>query len=87
MILDAVRDGDRVWGLIRGSAVVQEGASRSLGTPTKYCEALAMQLALDAARVEASSVSYVETHGTGTPVGDPLEVAAVAEVYSKVSFF
>lgn len=79
---DAVRDGDRVWGLIRGSAVVQEGASRSLGTPTKYCESLAMSLALKDARVEARDVSYVETHGTGTPVGDPLEYAAVAAVYS-----
>jgi thioester reductase-like protein len=80
---DAVRDGDRVHALIRGSAVVQEGASRSLGTPTKYCEALAMRMALEDAGVEPKDVSYVETHGTGTPVGDPLEVAAVAEVYAK----
>lgn len=62
---------------------MQEGASRSLGTPTKYCEALAMKLALEEAKVEAKDVSFVETHGTGTPVGDPLEVAAVAQVYSE----
>jgi acyl transferase domain-containing protein/NADPH:quinone reductase-like Zn-dependent oxidoreductase/SAM-dependent methyltransferase/acyl carrier protein len=80
---DAVRDGDKVHALIRGSAVVQEGASRSLGTPTKYCEALAMRKALENARTEPKDVSYVEMHGTGTPVGDPLEVAAVAEVYAK----
>jgi thioester reductase-like protein len=80
---DAVRDGDKVQALIRGSAVVQEGASRSLGTPTKYCEALAMRKALEDAGVEPKDVSYVEMHGTGTPVGDPLEVAAVAEVYAK----
>jgi thioester reductase-like protein len=80
---DAVRDGDKVHALIRGSAVVQEGASRSLGTPTKYCEALAMRKALEDAGVEPKDVDYVEMHGTGTPVGDPLEVAAVAEVYAK----
>jgi acyl transferase domain-containing protein len=80
---DAVRDGDRVHALIRGSAVVQEGASRSLGTPTKYCEALVMRKALENARIEPKDVSYVEMHGTGTPVGDPLEVAAVAQVYAK----
>jgi acyl transferase domain-containing protein/NADPH:quinone reductase-like Zn-dependent oxidoreductase/acyl carrier protein len=78
---DAVRDGDRVYALVRGSAVVQEGASKSLGTPTKFCEALAMTNALKDAGVRPSDVSFVETHGTGTQVGDPLEVSAVAEAY------
>jgi acyl transferase domain-containing protein len=79
---DAVRDGDRVHAIIRGSAVVQEGASKSLGTPTKYCESMAMKNALEKARVDPKDVSFVETHGTGTQVGDPLEVAAMAEAYS-----
>jgi acyl transferase domain-containing protein len=79
---DAVRDGDRVHAIIRGSAVVQEGASKSLGTPTKYCESLAMKNALEKARANPKDVSFVETHGTGTQVGDPLEVAAMAEAYS-----
>lgn len=67
---DAVRDGDKIHALIRGSAVVQEGPSRSMGTPTKRCESLAMTLALDNARIHPKEVSYVETHGTGTPVGN-----------------
>lgn len=78
--LDAVADGDRIWGLIRGSAVVQEGVSKSLGTPTVHCESLAMALALEDAGVEGHQVSFVEMHGTGTPVGDPLEVMAVEKV-------
>lgn len=43
---EAVKDGDKIWGLIKGSAVTQEGISRSLGTPTVQCESLAMELAL-----------------------------------------
>lgn len=43
---DAIKDGDKIWGLIRGSAVTQEGVSKSLGTPTVECESLAMELAL-----------------------------------------
>lgn len=70
-------------GVIRGSSVAQEGISRSLGTPTVHCEALAMQLALKDACVDPSMVSYVETHGTGTSVGDPMEIAAISKAYSK----
>lgn len=79
---DAVADGDRIWGLIRGSAIVQEGTSKSMGTPTVDVEARAMQLALERSGVNPDEVEFVETHGTGTPVGDPIEVAAIARAYS-----
>src|SRR3989442_526533 len=59
---DALRDRDNIWAVIRGSAVSQEGLSRSLGTPTVHCEALAMQLALADAHVRPEQVSFVETH-------------------------
>ncbi|XP_035712782.1 phenolphthiocerol synthesis polyketide synthase type I Pks15/1 [Folsomia candida] len=78
---DAISAGDRIWGLIRGSAIVQEGSSRSMGRPTVAVEAKAMQLALDRAGVDPNDIKFVETHGTGTPVGDPIEVAAIAQVY------
>lgn len=80
---NAIKDGDHIWGVIRGSSVAQEGISRSLGTPTVHCEALAMQLALKDASVDPSQVTYVETHGTGTSVGDPMEIAAISKAYSK----
>ncbi|ODM98514.1 Lovastatin diketide synthase LovF [Orchesella cincta] len=80
---DAVKDGNKIWGLVRGSAITQEGISKSLGTPTVHCEALAMELALKDAGVEAKDVDFVEAHGTGTPVGDPMEIAAITKVYSK----
>lgn len=78
---DAMRDGDRVWALLRGSAMTQEGISRSMGTPTVHCEAMAMTQALKDAHVAPEQVSYVEAHGTGTVVGDPLEVSAIAKAY------
>ncbi|XP_035712979.1 phthiocerol/phenolphthiocerol synthesis polyketide synthase type I PpsA-like [Folsomia candida] len=78
---DAVSNGDRIWGLIRGSSIVQERTSRSMGTPTVAVEAKAMQLALDRAGVDPNDIKFVESHGTGTSVGDPIEVAAIAQVY------
>jgi acyl transferase domain-containing protein len=80
---DALNDNDRIWGLIRGTAVVQEGLSKSIGTPTVHCEALAMKLALQDAGVDPEQVEFVEAHGTGTAVGDPLEIAAIAEAYGR----
>ncbi len=66
---DAMKDGDNIWGLIRGTAVTQEGVSKSLGTPTVHCESLSMELAMKDANVEPCDIGYVEAHGTGTPVG------------------
>lgn len=67
---DAIAEGDKIWALIRGSAVTQEGLSKSLGTPTIHSESLAMQNALDDAGVHPKDVSFIEAHGTGTPVGN-----------------
>ncbi|CAL8143538.1 unnamed protein product [Orchesella dallaii] len=78
---DAVRDEDKIWALIRGSAMTQEGVSKSMGTPTVHCESLAMTQALKDAGIDPAQVSYVEAHGTGTVVGDPMEVAAIAKAY------
>jgi myxalamid-type polyketide synthase MxaC len=78
---DAVANGDNIWGLICGSAVVQEGPSKMIGTLTVECKALAMTLAFERAEVHPIEVSYVETHWTGTPVGDPLEIAAITKAY------
>ncbi|XP_035709867.1 6-deoxyerythronolide-B synthase EryA2, modules 3 and 4-like [Folsomia candida] len=80
---DAIGDGDRIWGLILGSAVVQEGPSKSMGTPTVGVEAKAMELGLERAGVAPNQVQYVEMHGTGTPIGDPIEVEAVSKAYSN----
>lgn len=78
---DAINDGDRIWGLIRGSGLSQEGQTKSMGTPTVHSESLAMENALVDAGVKPVEVSFIEAHGTGTAVGDPMEIAAIAKAY------
>jgi len=77
---DAIRDGDRVWAVIRGSAINQDGASTGLTAPNVRAQAAMLRAALANAGVAAEQVGFVETHGTGTSLGDPIEVEALREV-------
>jgi acyl transferase domain-containing protein/thioesterase domain-containing protein/aryl carrier-like protein len=83
---DAVEDGDFIHAVIRGSAVNNDG-SRKVGylAPSVEGQAQAAAEALALAGVEPSTVSYIEAHGTGTPVGDPIEVVALAQAYGRDS--
>ncbi|MFI6344276.1 type I polyketide synthase [Streptomyces sp. NPDC050560] len=76
----ARRDGDRVLGLIRGSAVHQDGRTDGIMAPSPTAQAHLMRRAYEAAGVVPGDVDYVEAHGTGTRVGDPIEASALAEV-------
>jgi len=75
---DALRDGDPVYGVIRGSAVNQDGASGGLTVPNGPAQEAVIQRALVSAGIQPVQVGYVEAHGTGTPLGDPIEVRALA---------
>lgn len=81
---DALKSGDNILGLIRGCGIAQEGTSRSLGTPTKEVQEIAMQAALDNAGVSPEDISYLEAHGTGTMIGDTTEMAGIVNLYCKV---
>ena len=76
---DALADQDRIVAVIRGSAVNQDGHSNGFTAPSGLAQSALIRTALDTAGVSPSQISYVETHGTGTPLGDPIEVEALTE--------
>ncbi|OBI74479.1 type I polyketide synthase [Mycobacterium sp. E740] len=78
---DALRDGDRVLAVVRGTALNNDGRTVNITTPSQPLQVKAYQAALAAAGVEANTVGMVEAHGTGTPTGDPIEFGSLAEVY------
>ena len=79
---DAVRDRDNIYAVIRGSAVNNDGSQKAgYLAPSVDGQASAAVEALAVAGVEPGTVSYIEAHGTGTPVGDPIEMAALTQAY------
>ncbi|MDE2797260.1 MAG: beta-ketoacyl synthase N-terminal-like domain-containing protein, partial [Gemmatimonadota bacterium] len=80
---EAEADGDRIWAVIRGAAVNHGGASTGLTVPNTPALEEVIETALSDAGIPPSDVDYLEAHGTGTTVGDPIEINAVANVYGK----
>ncbi|MGH3686464.1 MAG: type I polyketide synthase, partial [Pseudonocardiaceae bacterium] len=77
---DAIADGDRIHAVIRGSAVNNDGGGRGLTVPDQQAQEEVLRLACADADVDPHAVQYVELHGTGTKVGDPVEAAALGTV-------
>ncbi|MDE0473289.1 MAG: SDR family NAD(P)-dependent oxidoreductase, partial [Gammaproteobacteria bacterium] len=80
---DAIADGDRVWSVLRGSAVNNDGTGAAYAAPNDLTQRKVFREALSRAGVDPATVDYVETHGTGTAVGDPIELSATAAVYTE----
>ena len=80
---DALRDGEQPLALIKGSAVNQDGRSNGLTAPKGLAQQAVIQQALDNAGVAPAQISYIETHGTGTALGDPIEVNSLKGVLSQ----
>uniref|UniRef100_UPI0010419EF2 beta-ketoacyl [acyl carrier protein] synthase domain-containing protein n=1 Tax=Actinomadura roseirufa TaxID=2094049 RepID=UPI0010419EF2 len=79
----ALRDGDRVYCVIRGGAVGNDGATAGLTTPGREAQEEVLRLACLRAGVAPGDVQYVELHGTGTRVGDPVEAAALGAALGR----
>lgn len=83
---DALRDGDHVYAVIKGSAINNDGSLKvgyMAPSPERQAEVIALAQAV--AGVSASSISYVEAHGTGTPLGDPIEVDGLTRAFRATS--
>lgn len=79
----AVKDGDRIYALINGTGVNQDGQTNGITVPNRNSQVELMHQVYNQAGVDAKDIDYVEAHGTGTPVGDPLEFGAINEVMSE----
>jgi acyl transferase domain-containing protein len=79
---DALAEGDNIWAVLRGSAVGNDGNDRAgYSAPGVSGQATVLAEALGVADVDPSTVSYLEAHGTGTRMGDPIELSAVVRAY------
>ncbi|MFA7403846.1 MAG: type I polyketide synthase, partial [Pelobacteraceae bacterium] len=79
----ARRDDDRILALVKGSALNNDGRSNGFTTPNGLAQRRVICAALEAAALQPGDIDYVEAHGTGTPLGDPIEVEALAAAFGK----
>ncbi|MFZ4850735.1 MAG: SDR family NAD(P)-dependent oxidoreductase, partial [Caldilinea sp.] len=84
-LADAEREGDRILAVIRGSAINQDGPSGGLTVPNGPSQERVIRRALAEAGVRPAEVGYIEAHGTGTPLGDPIEMGALGKVFAERS--
>ena len=79
----AIRDNNLILGLIKGSAVNHGGTSSGLTVPNQLSQEQLIRQALKNAQVKPEDISYIEAHGTGTSLGDPIELGALSTVFAK----
>ena len=82
-VTDAIRDRDRIYALVRNTAVNQDGRTSGITVPNGEAQVANALAALGGAGIEPSRVGYIEAHGTGTPTGDPIEGNALGRVVNS----
>jgi amino acid adenylation domain-containing protein len=81
---DAERDGDTIYAIIKGIGVNNDGADKgSFGGPSAQGQAGAIAMAINDAGIEASTIGYIEAHGTATPLGDPIEIEGLSLAFGE----
>lgn len=76
---EAIKDKDQIYGVIRSTEINHGGRSNGFHVPNPNAQAKVIQKAIQKAGIEASSLQYIETHGTGTSLGDPIEIAGLSQ--------
>ncbi|AZC75016.1 Malonyl CoA-acyl carrier protein transacylase [Pseudomonas chlororaphis subsp. piscium] len=79
----AIADGDQIYGVIKASVLNHGGKTNGYTVPNPLAQAELISAALAQARVPARAVSYIEAHGTGTPLGDPIEIAGLSRAFAR----
>lgn len=80
----AIADNDHIYGIIKGSAINHNGHTKSLTAPSPKAQAEVIEMALKDAGVSFNTINYLELHGTGTPLGDPIEVNGLKMVSNNM---
>src|SRR5581483_10631535 len=80
---EAERDGDHIYGVIRGSALNHGGKTNGYTVPNPQAQSSAIGRALIESKIDARHISYIEAHGTGTKLGDPIEIAALSKAFHE----
>ncbi len=82
----AVADKDNVLGIIKAIAINHGGAANTLTSPNAIAQSKVIKKALNKANIDPSTITYIETHGTGTPLGDPIEIAGLKRAFRRSKF-
>nr|WP_240464227.1 SDR family NAD(P)-dependent oxidoreductase [Paenibacillus apiarius] len=77
----AIADGDHIYGIIKGTAVNHGGKTNGYTVPNPNSQSGVIGQALKGAGIDPRSISYIEAHGTGTPLGDPIEITGLTKVF------
>src|SRR6202012_1377280 len=77
----AIADGDHIYGVIKGTAINHGGKTNGYTVPNPNAQARVIERALREGGIDARAVSYIEAHGTGTSLGDPIEIAGLSKAF------